>query len=175
MIPLWIRILHWVIAVLFLLLILTGITQHFATAEFSIMDYSLATTIHEVSGIMLSIVYPFFLVGIFITGYWRKYLPRGRKFWRLAWRQSQFHGRNPAIIFLMLPLLVVTGLYYYYPSYAPEIVLGFDGLWMIAMGHYIVSVLGVAYTIGHIFMAFFTGTLRKIIYGRVGSGRMDLN
>lgn len=174
MIPLWIRIIHWIIAVLFLLLIITGITQHFATVEFSIIDYSIATTIHEIGGIILAIVYVWFLVGIFSTRYWRKYLPRGRKLRRIVWGQSQFNGTNPTTIFLMLPLLVVTGLFYYFPSYAPEMVFGFDGLWTIAMGHYIVGALGVAYTIGHIFMAFFNATLRKMIYGRVRSARMDL-
>lgn len=171
MIPLWVRIFHWVIAVLFLLLIVTGITQHFATAQFSIIDYSLATTVHEVSGIILSIVYVLFLVGLFITGYWRKYLYPGKRLRRLAWRQSQFHGKNPLIVFLILPLIVVTGLIYWYPDSAPEEVLGFDGLWTIAMGHYVVSILGTAYTIGHIFMAFLGGMMRKVIYGRMGARR----
>lgn len=172
MIPLWIRIVHWVIAVLFLLLIITGITQHFSTVKFSIIDYSIATTIHELSGIILTIVYIWFLIGIFRTRYWRKYLPRGRKLWRLVWGQSQFKGTNPATIFVLLPLLIATGLYYYFPGYAPDKIFGFDGLWTIAMGHYIVGALGVAYTIGHVFMAFFNSTLRKMIYGRARSSRL---
>lgn len=171
MIPLWIRIVHWVIAALFILLIITGLTQHFATVEFSIINYSIATTIHEWSGIALSIVYALFIIGIFMTRYWRKYLPRGRKFRRLVWGQSQFNGTNPATIFILLPLLIVTGLYYYFPGYAPDRVLGFDGLWTIAMGHYIVSALALAYTIGHIFLAFFNNTLSKMIYGRIRSLR----
>lgn len=169
MIPLWIRVLHWIIAILFLLLIVTGITQHFATVQFSLMDYSLATTIHEVGGIMLTVMYVLFVISIFMTGYWRKYLPRGKKFWRLVWQQSKFYGRNPAMIFLILPLLLITGLLYLYPDFVPERVLGFDGLWTIAMAHYAVGVLATAYTIGHIFMGFFTGTMRKMIYGRAGS------
>lgn len=175
MIPLWIRVLHWVIAFLFLLLIVTGITQHFSTAQFSIIDYSFATTIHELSGIILSTVYVLFIAGIFITGYWRKYLPAGRKSRWLVWQKNRFHGRNPVIIFLILPLIIVTGLIYWYPDYAPEEVLGFDGLWTIAISHYIVSTLGTAYTIGHIFMAFLSGMMRKIIYGRMGSARMKID
>ncbi len=175
MIPLWIRILHWVIAVLLLLLIITGITQHFSTAQFSIIDYSVATTIHEVGGITLSIVYVLFLVGIFITGYWRKYVPHSKNFWRHVWGQSLFFGRNPAIVFLILPLLVITGLIYLYPGYLPEKVLGFDGLWTIAVGHYVIGVIGTAYTIGHIFMALLTGTVHKMIYGRIRTTRMNIN
>lgn len=175
MIPLWIRIIHWVIAVLFLLLIVSGITQHFSTVRFSLINYSIATTIHEIGGIALSIVYVLFIVGIFSTHYWRKYLPRGRKIRRLVWAQSQYNGTNPLTIFIMLPLLIATGLYYYFPDYAPKAVLGFDGLWTIATGHYIVGALAVAYTIGHIFMAFFNHTLRKMIYGRIGSTRIKID
>lgn len=167
MIPLWIRILHWIIAVLFLLLIITGITQHFATVQFSIMDYSIATTLHEVGGITLSIVYGVFLLGIFITGYWRKFLPRTRTLWQLVWQQSQFYGRNPTTVFVVVPILVITGLLYYFPDYAPTTVFNFDGLWTVAMAHYVIGVLATGYTIGHIFMAFFMGTLRKVIYGRI--------
>lgn len=161
MIPLWIRVVHWVFAVLFLLLFVTGITQHFATAQFSLMDYSIATTIHEVGGIMFSVVYVLFVISIFLTGYRRRYLLRGKKFSWLIWQQSKFYGRNPAIVFLLLPLLVITGLLYLYPYLLPERILGFDGLWTIAMVHYAFGVLGTAYTIGHIFM----GTIRKIIFG----------
>lgn len=172
MIPLWIRVVHWIIATLFLLLIITGITQHFATVEFSIIDYSIATTVHELSGIVLSVVYIFYVIGIFRTKYWRKYIPRGRKFWQSTWGQSFFNGTNPANIFILLPLLIVTGLYYYFPNYAPDKIIGLDGLWTIAMGHYIISALALAYTLGHIFLAFFNGTFYNMIYGKARAARM---
>lgn len=167
MIPLWVRILHWAIAVLFLLLIISGITQHFATVQSSLINYSIATTLHELGGIVLSIVYVVFLLAIFITGYWRRFFPRTRTLWQLVWQQSQFYGRNPTTVFLVVPLLIITGLWYYFPDYAPTAVLGFDGLWTVAMCHYVIGVLATAYTIGHIFMAFFMRTLRKVIYGKI--------
>ncbi len=148
MVPFWVRILHWILAALFLVLIFTGITQHFATEQSSLMDYSIATTLHEVAGIALSIVYVLFMIGLFSTGYWRKYVSY-KKLWRqLLWQLTQFHGRNPATIFLVMPLLVITGLLYYFPDYAPEKVLGFDGLWTVANAHYIAAILATTYTLG---------------------------
>lgn len=171
MVPFWVRLLHWNMAVLFLVLIFTGITQHFATVQSSLMDYSVATTLHELSGIALSIVYVIFMIGLFVTGYWRKYVSY-RKLWvQLLWQLTQFHGRNPAVIFVIMPLLVITGLVYYFPNYAPAEVLGFDGLWTVAMAHYVIAVLGTAYTIGHIFLGFFMGAMRKMIYGKIKTTR----
>ena len=119
-------------------------------------------------GITFAIVLAVFLMGLLFTGHWRTYGGRGGRFRRLVWWQSQFLGRNPWVLFGLMPVIAVTGLVYLYPSYyLPPQVLGWDGRWTIAMAHYLASALGVAYTLGHIFMAFFMGLWRRVLFGRM--------
>ena len=66
----------------------------------------------------------------------------------VALADEVFHHRV-----VLLPLLVVTGLIYLYPQYAPREVLVGGGLWPIALAHYVVGILGAVYLIVHIYIA----------------------
>jgi thiosulfate reductase cytochrome b subunit len=189
-VPLWIRIWHWVMALLFLSLVLTGVVLHFAAPGLTVMDYAAATTVHDVAGIALAVVYGVFLVAVFATGYWRNYLPRRGALWRrireqlAAYALQRATAKAPArpaegeprfnplqqviymmVVFGLLPLLVVTGLVYLFPEYAPEKVVGLAGLWTVALAHFVAGVLGTVYVILHIYMATMGG-MSRIITGR---------
>lgn len=190
-VPLWIRVWHWVMAFLFLLLVLTGVVLHLAVPGITVMDYAAATTVHDVAGIALAIVYGLFLIAVFSTGYWRNYLPRRGALWRrireqlVAYAPQTATAKAPArpaageprfnplqqlayllVVFGLLPLLVVTGLVYLFPEYAPEKVLGLDGLWTIALAHFVAGALGTVYVVLHIYMATMGG-MGRMITGRL--------
>lgn len=190
-VPLWIRVWHWIMAILFLLLVVTGILLHFAVPGISVMDYAAATTVHDVAGIALAVEYGLFLIAVFATGYWTIYLPRRGALWRRIREQIAAYALQTAtakasappaageprfnplqqvayllVVFGLLPALVVTGLVYLFPEYAPQKVLGLDGLWTIALAHFLAGVAGTLYVVLHIYMATMGG-MGRMITGRV--------
>jgi thiosulfate reductase cytochrome b subunit len=68
-------------------------------------------------------------------------------------------------IYILMPLLIVTGLFYLYPETAPEKVMGFAGLWPMAMAHYVAGLLGIVFILFHIYISTMGG-LRHMITGR---------
>jgi thiosulfate reductase cytochrome b subunit len=165
-------------ALSFILLTITGFILHFGGPAGTMISYAMATTVHDVSGIFMSVLYGAHLVFMIGTGYWRYYIPSGEKFWTRLKAQVIFYtaggGRTgpyaePSadsrfnilqqlayliVVFALLPLLIATGLLYlYYPAFVPETVLGLAGLWPLALAHYALGILGAAYLVLHVYMA----------------------
>ncbi len=193
--PLWIRVWHWTVAVLYLILVFTGVVLTFSGSQFAMMNYELANSLHDVTGIGLAAVYVLFLVIAVATGYWQNYVRRWRGLLERMGRQSDRAMRSLAdtpsqtpigqrrldrlqplllrfqqllyltSITILLPLLIVTGLLYLYPETAPREVLGFAGLWTIALAHYVVGLFGTIFLLFHIYISTVAG-LRRMISGR---------
>lgn len=195
MTPLWIRLWHWAIAVLFVILVLTGVVLTYSTSDFALMDYALADTLHQVAGILFSILFGVFLVAAGISGYWRRY-PRQ---WQGLWSRIGRHSANvvtggtatptPGMslpervdrsrglliliqqllyifsIAILSPLLVATGLALLYPEFAPSKVAGLAGLWPFALAHYWIGLIGVVFLLFHVYIAT-VGGLKRMIRGR---------
>lgn len=192
--PVWIRVWHWTLAVLFVILVYTGVVLTFSSLQFALMDYELATTLHDITGIGLTVVYLLFLVIAIVTGYWRTYVNRWRGLMARIYRQGKrlvtwsprdyseksvaqrrLETTRPFLLVLqqflclisvavLLPLLIITGLPYFYPETAPEVVMGFAGLWPLALSHYVAGLLGTAFLLLHIYIATIAG-LRRMIKG----------
>jgi thiosulfate reductase cytochrome b subunit len=177
-IPLWIRLWHGMTALLFIVLAATGIVLHFSHPRSTLISYATATTLHDLTGILLAVLYGIYLIAVIGTGYWRLYIPPRKGLCRRVKMQVIFYtvglARNgtdaaPAagtrfnalqqltyliVVFGLLPLLIATGLLYlYYPTYIPETVLGLAGLWPIALVHYALGILGTSYLVIHVYMA----------------------
>ena len=174
---LWVRLWHWLTALSFSLLTITGVILHFGGPEGAAVSYDTAMTLHDVSGIFMAVLYGVHLAFMIGTGYWRRYVPSGEKFWDRLKAQVIFYTvgleRKPyagpaadsrfnvlqqlsylIVVFALLPLLVVTGLLYlYYTALVPEIVLRLAGLWPLALAHYAIGILGAAYLVVHVYMA----------------------
>lgn len=193
MIPLWVRLWHWVIAVLFVLLVLTGVVLTYSSSDFAFMDYALADTLHQVTGIMFSMLFGVFLVAASVGGYWQRYQRR----WQGIWSRIRLHGANVVSggqfdsgreplsrvdlsrglllliqqllyilsIVILSPLLVITGLALLYPELAPTKVAGLAGLWTFALAHYWVGLVGALFLLFHVYIAT-VGGLKRMIRGR---------
>lgn len=61
--PVWVRIWHMINALLYLLLILTGLSLQYSSTEFSLIPFNYAVTIHNIAGIVLLANYILFLAG----------------------------------------------------------------------------------------------------------------
>jgi thiosulfate reductase cytochrome b subunit len=196
---LWIRLWHWLTALSFILLTITGIILHFGSPGGAAPSYDTATALHDVSGIFMSVLYGVHLVFMIGTGYWRHYIPSGEKLWARLKAQVVFYtaglGRNGpyagstaasrfnvlqqlsylVVLFALLPLMIVTGLLYlYYPAFVPDTVLGLAGLWPLALAQYALGILGAAYLVVHVYMATVGpnagASLRFMTTGRISRG-----
>lgn len=195
MTPLWLRLWHWIMAVLFTVLVVTGVVLTYSTSTFALMDYALADTLHQVLGIAFSVLFVVFLLVSGITGHWRRYqrlwnglLSRIVKFggYLIKGVPTKRNGRGetpPRIelsrgllilvqhflsifsIAVLSPLLAITGLMLLFPEYAPDKVAGLGGVWPFAIAHYWAGLLGVLFLLFHAYIATIAG-LRRMIKGR---------
>lgn len=192
MTPLWVRLWHWTIAILFVILVFTGVVMTYSTAGFALMDYGLADTLHQVTGILFSGLVVLFAVAAAATGYWRRYQRwcqnlggRIRRFAGYLVRgapDAQFGVPSRLELsrgFLILvqqwlsilslailsPLLIVTGLVLLYPEVLPETVAGLGGLWPFALAHLWVGLIGALFLLVHVYIATIGG-LKRMIRGR---------
>lgn len=193
--PLWVRIWHFIVALLFLALVYSGVVLTFSYSSFALMNYEFASTLHEVTGIAISVLYIVFIIYALFSGYWRTYdrrlrsLPEGmaRPLVRLfravpggpqdeidgehrIQSSNQFLLRFQQLIYLtalaiLMPLLIGTGLAFLYPETAPETASDHAGLWPIALAHYIAGLLGTLFLLIHVYISTIAG-FRRIIFGR---------
>lgn len=71
--PIWVRLWHWLNALLCLLLIVTGLSMQYASPDGGLLRFDVAVSIHNISGIILSASYIFFFLGNLFTPNGRYY------------------------------------------------------------------------------------------------------
>ena len=185
--PRWIRIWHWSNALLIIVLTVTGVSLHFADPKLPLVEFSLAVSIHDIAGIALGLAYTLFVVANIVTGNWRQYVPKSPGVLERCTRQSKwffggiFKGEpHPypvtqetkfnaqqallylVIMFLVMPVMLLTGVVFFFPEFAPDRFFGFDGLLPVAILHYLTGVVIVMFMIAHIYL----GTTGKTVTGQ---------
>ena len=71
--PLWLRLWHWINALLFVVLIGTGISLHYSDSSDLFISFESSMTIHNTAGIILILNYLLFLVSNVISGNYKHY------------------------------------------------------------------------------------------------------
>ncbi|MBI3207771.1 MAG: cytochrome b/b6 domain-containing protein [Candidatus Solibacter usitatus] len=174
--PLWLRIWHWSNALLFLTLIVTGTSMHFAHPGQPQVDFRTARLIHNSCGILLTAFYLVFLCGNLgrngrhYSRGWNE-LPRGL----VRQLRYYFHGIflgaphphhpspeqkfNPmqkvaylVMMYAALPVLTVTGWALFFPDKTPEHMLGTTGIGALATAHSALGYLFSLFMVVHIYL-----------------------
>ncbi len=57
------------------------------------------------------------------------------------------------VMYAALPGMIVTGFVYLFPEWTPDLILGFPGLPVIAMFHYLLGLLLTVFLLGHVYLA----------------------
>jgi len=65
--PMWIRLWHGLNAILIILLIISGISMQYTNPENPFIRFDIAVSMHNLSGIILTINYFGFLLGTIVT------------------------------------------------------------------------------------------------------------
>ena len=170
------RIWHWLQAVAILGLLVTGVELHWPDV-LRIFGFSRSVTVHEVLGFVVLVNAFLALFYHLTTGEIRQYLPEPRDFFTLAVKQARYYLQgifrgdphpiqrgphrklNPlqevtylAILNVLLPLQVFSGVLLWGAQQWPEMVLAIGGLPMLARIHTLGAWLFTAFLIAHVYL-----------------------
>ncbi len=188
-----IRIWHATNAILFIILIFTGFSLHFAN-EGSILDFAVAVNIHNNAARLLMLAFAFYLAMNFFDGNIKHYIPGPHNIHQRLLIQARYyvygifrgeekpyhcsvkHKFNPlqrfsylVVMFFLFPVIIITGLLLMFPELAPIGILGIGGLGFIALMHYFVAVMFVLFMIVHIYLGT-TGDKPGFLYQAIVTG-----
>jgi thiosulfate reductase cytochrome b subunit len=177
LLPLWIRIWHWTNALLIITLAITGISLHFADPALPLVEFSLAARVHDIAGIALVAVYSLFVIANIVSGNWWQYVPKPPGVLERCWVQLKWYmwgifkgAPHPyrvseeanfnalqaisywVIMYMVLPVMLLTGVIFLVPDLAPEHLFGFDGLLPVAVLHYLTGATILMFMIVHIYL-----------------------
>jgi len=175
--PVWLRLWHWINALLMIALIVSGASLHFTDSVVPVIRFDIARTVHNVSGITISVLYVAFLVWNSASGNLGQYWPSLKDLVSGLNEQNAyvalgiFKGAPPPVtptpekkfnvlqqmtyllvMYAAMPLLIVTGIAFFFPELAPTQLFGLDGLLPIAVAHYVIGFLLTMFLLGHIYM-----------------------
>ena len=176
--PLWLRIWHWLNALLFFSLIFSGINLQYANPKSSIIDFQNAVLMHNISGITLTINYLFFFIFNIFSGNYKQYLPKLKGILKRLLIQIKYYisgifrneshpfetGKeqkfNPLqqitylkIMYIALPLIIISGWALLFPEFIIQQVFGISGLTLTAIFHTSIGFILSIFMIGHIYLA----------------------
>lgn len=174
--PVWVRLWHWTNALLFLVLIASGVSMHFAGADW-LMPFATARVVHNVAGLSLTVVWIGFLVANARGGNGRHYRVRPRGLIGRLIAQTRYYTygifrREPhpfqvtdemkfnalqqlsylGVMYGLMPILILSGWAFLFSIYLPETLFGLGSVWVVALTHLGVSYLLVLFLLMHLYI-----------------------
>ncbi|MBK1722271.1 cytochrome b/b6 domain-containing protein [Thiocystis violacea] len=172
----WVRTWHWINALLFLVLIFSGASMHFNGAGW-LLDFQSAILIHNTAGILLTIGWIGFIVGNLVSDNGRHYRVRLHGFVQRLMTQSIYYGYgifknaphpfHPSaeaklntlqqvtyigVMYVLMPLLILSGWAFLFSVYLPETLLGIGSVWVVAMLHLSIAYFLVLFLLIHLYI-----------------------
>ena len=171
--PVWLRIWHMINALMFLFLIITGLSMQYGLFKIR-FDY--AVTIHNVCGIVLTISYMYYFVANFIIGNLKFYRIKFSGLYKNLAIQFRFYTIgifrnekapfplttkrkfNPlqklsyvGVMYIIVPLIIFSGLALLFPQIIYNRVLGVPGIVLTDLVHVMAGFLGSIFMIIHVY------------------------
>jgi thiosulfate reductase cytochrome b subunit len=162
--PKWIRLWHAINALSFILLLFTGLSLHYATVDGSLIPFGVSVGIHNITAIILTINFGFYVLGNMFTGNGMFYRKWRKNLWPKVWKQFMFYAFgvfkeephpfpitkkqkfNPlqkvAYVFAMyfgMPLLIISGIALMFPEKISNTIFNISGLLFYDVLHIIVG------------------------------------
>ncbi|MBI5325625.1 MAG: cytochrome b/b6 domain-containing protein [Ignavibacteriae bacterium] len=185
--PFWLRFWHWFNALLFFVLIVSGLSLHYADPKSFFIPFGLSIITHNVAGILLTLNYLLFFILNFAGGNYKFYLPEIKGFWSRVLTQTKYYiigiliGEshpfsvnekrkfNPmqqiayiVIMYLFMPLIVVTGWLLMFPELAPNEFFGMGGVWPMALAHAVTGFVLRLFIFAHIYLGTTGNTIGEL-------------
>jgi len=176
--PVWIRLWHALNAVLCILLIISGISMQYSNIESPVIRFDLAVSMHNFSGIALTISYTLFLFGNIFSDNGKHYKINWKGITQQLWKQLRYYSFgyfkgeaapypiskerkfNPlqqvsyvTTMYFVLPLLFISGWALLFPEFILKKFLGFSGIFLTAQLHIIMGFLVSLFLIIHLYVS----------------------
>ncbi|HMM11683.1 MAG TPA: cytochrome b/b6 domain-containing protein [Bacteroidales bacterium] len=174
--PLWLRLWHAINALMFLVLIATGISMQYSNPDAPLIRFDLAVSYHNIAGVIVSINYLIFLAGNLATGNGRHYRIMFEGFFKRLIQQMDYYLRghfkkekapfpvtserkfNPlqqatyvGTMYLLVPLIIITGLALLFPETIANRIGNFSGIYLTALLHATVGFLLSLFLVIHLY------------------------
>jgi thiosulfate reductase cytochrome b subunit len=181
--PLWIRLWHWSNALLFIILIMSGASLHYANAH-HFLAFDTLILVHNTAGILLTISWLCFFIGNFFTENGKHYRIKLRGMIARLIKQSRYYAigifkgePHPfhvstemkfntlqqlsyiGIMYGLMPILIMSGLLFLFPGYLPDKLMDIGSIWIVAMTHLLVAYLLILFMLSHIYIITTGGTI----------------
>jgi len=175
--PLWLRIWHGINAIGIIILIVTGITMQSAT-ESSFINFKYAVYTHNITGVIVSLNYLFFLLGNIFTPNWKFYIIKPKNFLRRPLKQAYYYAYgmfkgmekpyplsekrkfNPLqkysyllVMYFAVPAVIITGFALLFPEIIIEQVYNLSGIFLTAITHSVFGFFISIFLIIHLYVA----------------------
>ncbi len=163
--PKWVRLWHTINAICFILLLITGLSMHYATAEGGgFINFRASVGIHNVAAIIMTIGYAVFVMGNIVSSNGRHYkgwrkdllpkLMKQARFYAIGMFRGEPHPFpvseeqkfNPLqqfsyilAMYVGMPLLIISGIGLLFPEIIAYTVFGVSGLVLTDMLHIIMG------------------------------------
>ncbi len=190
--PGWLRTWHWLNAILFVLLIWTGVELHFARPRAAGLGFETSRVLHNAAGILLTFNYLIFLLGNVLTGNGKYYvlnlgtagtgLAKQLRFYVWGIFRGEPHPYphredrkfNPLqkmtytiVMYVILPLMMISGWVIFFPDKIPEQILGVSGRLFYALMHTFLGYLLGLFMMVHIYLGTTGNTFLELYKGIV--------
>jgi thiosulfate reductase cytochrome b subunit len=174
--PRWIRLWHMLNALSCLLLIATGISMQFSNPKVPLIRFDIAVSIHNIFGILLITNYLLFFFGNLFTWTGKHYKIAFRGFYQRLIMQFRYYtrgifkGENPPfpvtkeskfnplqqfsyvlIMYILVPIMAISGLGLLYPDVIPTNLLGISGLHLTDLFHIVAGFIISLFMFVHIY------------------------
>ena len=178
--PIWLRFWHLINALLCLILIITGISMQFSAPTVVLVNFDTAVAIHNIAGIILTINYAIFFFGNLFSFNGSQYQILYKGLYKRLITQARFYafgiftGENPPfpiskvnkfnplqrfsyvlIMYLLVPVVVITGFALLYPETIPTTILSTSGLHLTDLFHIISGFIIGIFMLIHIYFCTF--------------------
>ena len=174
--PLWVRIWHMANLLLFLVLILTGLSLQYSSNDYTIIPFSYAISIHNICGIILCVGYVFYLFANRFTSNGNYYQFRLSGMIGRILKQFRYYsfgifkkedppfptsvGRkfNPlqkisyvVVMYLFMPIIIVSGFGLFFPDILPDNLFGTSGIHIMDLLHIVTGFILSVFMLVHIY------------------------
>lgn len=176
--PLWIRIWHWVNALMFLVLIFTGLSMQYSDPGYPMIRFDIAVSIHNLSAVVLSFSFILFVLANSLTGNYKYYKFRQKGSMVRTIRQFMFYllgifqneeppypvskerKFNPlqkisyvVAMYFLMPAMIITGFALMFPEVIISNVFGISGIHLTDLVHIICGFILSIFMIVHIYFS----------------------
>ncbi len=190
--PLWIRMWHVANALFCLILIITGISMQFSGPGRPLIRFDISVTIHNVSAVLLSINYLFFLIVNRFSGNRKHYRIAERGYIDMLLTQFRYYTVgifkkekapfpvneerkfNPLqqfsyiiIMYGCLPVILITGWAMLFPEIIIQNVFGISGLFLTDLLHIIIGFTVSLFLVVHVYFCTMGMTMTSLFKGMI--------